>query len=179
MTWGWEWSKCQRKLLTSFMDDPWWHSIVQCNSNSSAIRKKKIDMSVKVLENDTLNSSSFDSLFKEIIINEKLSDAAMRKKKIETQPRRGGVFFQKAYREFLCRHESSGEFDLRLPPSFYWSLQHQLQKWLQFFLVFSFFKLVSDLALECSRLRFFKGSRYILKFSASVLFIICSVFWVF
>ena len=39
-------------------------------------------MSVKVLENDTLNSSSFDSLFKEIIINEKLSDA-MRKKKID------------------------------------------------------------------------------------------------
>ena len=39
-------------------------------------------MSVKVLENDTLNSSSFDSLFKEIITNEKLSDA-MRKKKID------------------------------------------------------------------------------------------------
>ena len=56
--------------------------IVQCNSNSSAIRRKKIDMSVKVLENDTLNSSSFDSLFKEIIINEKLSDA-MRKKKVD------------------------------------------------------------------------------------------------
>ena len=39
-------------------------------------------MSVKVLENDTLNSSSFDSLFKEIINNEKLSEA-MRKKKVD------------------------------------------------------------------------------------------------
>ena len=57
-------------------------SIAQCNSNSSAIRKKKIVMSVKVLENDTLNSSSFDSLFKEIINNEKLSEA-MRKKKVD------------------------------------------------------------------------------------------------